>query len=30
MKDMEQQVAMSYFSMRDYQAFREEFEGYTR
>ena len=30
MKDLEQQVALSYFSMRDYQAFREEFEVYSR
>lgn len=30
MKDMEQQVASHYFSLHDYQAFREEFEGYGR
>lgn len=30
MKDLEREVALSYFSMRDYQAFREEFEGYSR
>ncbi len=30
MKAFEEEVRLQYFTLRNYQAFREEFEGYTR